>query len=336
MEHTHKTPNEINSKTPSDEDILPSLIQSLYWGQQVPDGSSSMVLCEMNSPAPIVQDYVMEACQKVLTKIEFSTFCNVWKPCIEKGKMLTDMMVADNKVAGRMFEPPRPTAQSKFTNCRLLKSRGYAARHIEEKEDGGLEMWHCYYIPRRPCRSWLPRMCSFFLPTYNVSIKGYFEQVVNPTKGYIIANNNRTPENAHCPHNWMPQLRKWSDVAYLQYQYCAQKPKVPLSNLKLVYRSTIINSRTRAIIFSILRARNADLTAFPGITFKSDTLEGQALIGTPNGQGVAWLLIQHKRQLGHKVIDEISVYDENGGDPDPPNPTLLFRLKGVDNTPSHD
>ena len=197
-------------------------------------------------------------------------------------------------------------------------------------------MWHCYYVPRRPCRSWLPRMCSYFAPAYNVSINGYFEQVVNPTKGYIIANNNRTPENAHCPQHWMPQLRKWSDVAYLQYQYCAQKQKVSLRNLKSVYRSNIINGRTKAIIFSILHARNANLTAYPGITFKADTLEGQALIGTPNGQGVAWLLIQHKRQLGHKIIDEINMYDENAGDLVPPHPTLLFRLKDMGNTPSHD
>lgn len=42
--------------------------------------------------------------------------------------------------------------------------------------------------------------------------------------------------------------------------------------------------------------------------FSMNTDEGKALLGTPNGKGVAWLLINHKAQLGMKQIKEVKVW----------------------------
>jgi len=52
-----------------------------------------------------------------------------------------------------------------------------------------------------------------------------------------------------------------------------------------------------------------------------------ALLGTAHGAGVAWLLAQHRDQLGHKVIAGIRIFysdespDRNGA------PNLLFCLR---------
>lgn len=35
----------------------------------------------------------------------------------------------------------------------------------------------------------------------------------------------------------------------------------------------------------------------------------QAILGSPNGNGVAWLLIQHKEQLGQKRVRSVIVYE---------------------------
>jgi hypothetical protein len=49
----------------------------------------------------------------------------------------------------------------------------------------------------------------------------------------------------------------------------------------------------------------SDRPMWPSISYYINTDEAQALLGTPNGCDIAWLLIQHKlkHQLGHKVVD---------------------------------
>ena len=47
------------------------------------------------------------------------------------------------------------------------------------------------------------------------------------------------------------------------------------------------------------------------------TEEGQAILGTPNGSGVAYFLIDHKPELGVRVPTKVTVFktigrDENG------------------------
>lgn len=41
-----------------------------------------------------------------------------------------------------------------------------------------------------------------------------------------------------------------------------------------------------------------------------DTDEGKAILGSPNGQGVGWLLIQHKSQLGMRTVQSVAVWGE--------------------------
>jgi hypothetical protein len=38
---------------------------------------------------------------------------------------------------------------------------------------------------------------------------------------------------------------------------------------------------------------------------------GQALLGTPNGSSIAYMLVQHRRYLGHKIVDKITVFDHD-------------------------
>ena len=55
---------------------------------------------------------------------------------------------------------------------------------------------------------------------------------------------------------------------------------------------------------------------FQGATFAPDAdtaggpthVDGNTLLGTPNGLGVAYLLSQHRNQYGPKIVDEINVF----------------------------
>jgi hypothetical protein len=48
--------------------------------------------------------------------------------------------------------------------------------------------------------------------------------------------------------------------------------------------------------------------AWPGVTFDIESEEGKAILGTPNGAGTAWLLIQRKRELGRRRIEKVTVF----------------------------
>lgn len=54
---------------------------------------------------------------------------------------------------------------------------------------------------------------------------------------------------------------------------------------------------------------------WPGYTFKPegrDLKPFQPVLGTPNASGVAWLLAQHREDLGDKTVSAIRVWDKSG------------------------
>jgi hypothetical protein len=62
---------------------------------------------------------------------------------------------------------------------------------------------------------------------------------------------------------------------------------------------------------------------WPGLSYEASSDEGQALLRSPNGLGVAMLLIQHKKQLGHKTVEKIMVFHKNN------TLMMLFRIVDV-------
>lgn len=53
---------------------------------------------------------------------------------------------------------------------------------------------------------------------------------------------------------------------------------------------------------------NRTYDVWPGMTFDIAGEEGMAILGTPNGAGTAWLLIQRKRELGHRRIKKVTIF----------------------------
>jgi hypothetical protein len=47
---------------------------------------------------------------------------------------------------------------------------------------------------------------------------------------------------------------------------------------------------------------------WPGVTFSMESEEGKAILGTPNGCGVAFMLIQHGKALGEKRIEKVTLF----------------------------
>ena len=69
----------------------------------------------------------------------------------------------------------------------------------------------------------------------------------------------------------------------------------------------IVNTDTNAIIEEIL-SEVGGVGGFPGDVFLMSDDTGKALLGTPNGNGQAWLLATHKAQFGAKTIESVRVF----------------------------
>ena len=115
--------------------------------------------------------------------------------------------------------------------------------------------------------------------------------------------------------NWGPKstddqaevipLRQYSDVVFLAWQKAAGDK---IKGLKYIFRHHITNANTLAVILEVLEKRGEQAKPWPGLQISMTERDAWALLGTPNGVGAAWLLIQHKEQLGMKSISAVTIY----------------------------
>lgn len=147
-------------------------------------------------------------------------------------------------------------------------------------------------------------------------------QIVNEDDGLLIALHNESPmqklREENLPMHNAPDLAHWSDAAYLQWKMCTSEN----ARLDYVLRHHVINT---AINDANAGERfERDNPPWPGRTYSTDTAEGQALLGTPNGCGVAYMLIQHRQELGHRKVGAITIFDFMG------EMMMLFRIVDVE------
>src|SRR5579871_1874365 len=121
-----------------------------------------------------------------------------------------------------------------------------------------------------------------------------------------------------------PALEHWSDLAWLgmtnpivkakgtDYNLALMHDKLKwnVQNLRYILRASVGNYETLGVLYYVAALKQGsgsgrDWKIKPfreRIDLDANSNEGKAIIGTPNGLGVAWLLIQHKQDLGEKRI----------------------------------
>jgi hypothetical protein len=231
-------------------------------------------------------------------------------------------MLADDETAGQAFFPARRSAESEFSQPTALRGNGYDNDVYLCTDRGllgtlsnilGLEsadfarFGKTISIDHQLVMDEHHFGNQYFPPT-----NAQFSQVVNAAGGMLVACENPSPPEANRQadrplHLDVPHLQKWSDVAFLQWKRYA--PVV--SDLQYVLRHKVMNETTESVMQSINAANGSTTLAWPGASYDATSFEGQALLGTPNGSGVAYMLIQHKCELGHKVVDKIIVFEED-------------------------
>ncbi|KAJ5663783.1 hypothetical protein N7507_004514 [Penicillium longicatenatum] len=143
---------------------------------------------------------------------------------------------------------------------------------------------------------------------------GFYIAVMNPAKGMLLAEYNESPwEMTKYDDQRQPPLTRWSDVNFLMWEQLARNKK-ELRNIKYLIRFHIVNTNTKAMINQALTITGTSLTHYPGTVFPMSSDAGKAILGTPNGGGVAWFLVDHKNQLGVKEVESVRVFKTDGSD----------------------
>lgn len=105
----------------------------------------------------------------------------------------------------------------------------------------------------------------------------------------------------------MPKLHYWADLAYIAYEHQCRIEQQSVKQLSNIIRVDIENPITLEIIRSVLRARPLEEGKVRFLSFEANSKEAKALVAAPNGAGVAWMLLTHRRQLGWKTIARVTV-----------------------------
>lgn len=91
------------------------------------------------------------------------------------------------------------------------------------------------------------------------------------------------------------------------------------------------NDLSQSLIYKALALNQAGrptLTPWPGVEFDMNTIAGRAILASPNGAMLSWMLIQHKQQFGTalKSVARVKVF-ESGPDAPSAYPNLIFYIE---------
>ncbi|KAF2023670.1 hypothetical protein EK21DRAFT_118541 [Setomelanomma holmii] len=241
---------------------------------------------------------------------------------VHKGEKLLQMMLSDDETAGHVLNPAEEDVKSKFTDMVELNDHGFIG---EVNEDcitvTGIEhlspALHALGLSANMvCDGGKNVMITHthseertngevvYAPTQAAHI-----QICNPSEGVMIVSSDHSASfmGAHQdpPVATVPPLHHWSDIAYF-----AMARYVYLSRTHVVLSSTDQNSKT--------------YVPWPGVTFDIDSEESKAILGTPNGAGTVWLLIQRKKDFGDRRIEKVTLFYAEKEDDAFRWPSLLF------------
>ncbi|CAO2652640.1 Nn.00g009230.m01.CDS01 [Neocucurbitaria sp. VM-36] len=174
------------------------------------------------------------------------------------------------------------------------------------------------------------------------STKAHYEFAINIKGGAIFAFFLESPKSSasalwyggrkDASPDDLPHLRALSDVLWGFWN----RENSNVKNIRYFLVLGISNDLTNQLIASCLQKVGKDLSEWPGTTFATVTEEGHALLGSPNGATFAYFLMQHKDQLGYKLITKITVIKpEIDDDLAFVDPVLVFHVEDVPEPP-HD
>lgn len=119
--------------------------------------------------------------------------------------------------------------------------------------------------------------------------------------------------NGQMPEGWkerLPDVHKQSDLLWIMWKDAAGDKA---GALKYIFRHHVITPETKAVMEHVAGAAEDLLDApWPGHVFGFPSNFYTALLGTPHGRGIVYLLTQHADGLAGKNIKSITVFTTQG------------------------
>ncbi|KAL6812361.1 hypothetical protein J3E69DRAFT_376188 [Trichoderma sp. SZMC 28015] len=153
--------------------------------------------------------------------------------------------------------------------------------------------------------------------------EAFFISSFSPSGGVIIADNNFSVDAAIKQDKLdaakiTTHVRRWSDAAWMQWVKACNDAKFnDVSNVKYIFRASVENPTSLDLLFQALREKYSDSPTVPPIgvwnnrltlDVDHDSRQFFAVLGSPNGSGVAYLLMTHKGALGVKTVNKVDIF----------------------------
>ena len=157
----------------------------------------------------------------------------------------------------------------------------------------------------------------------NEKVVAQYWEWFNVEKGTFIAFSNFLEKPVK------DQISHFSDVTYLGWREMCRRadPPVHPGSLKHMLRFSIVNQNTVDIMDKALEnAGQLPRKPWPGYELDMSTEGARAILGSSNGIGLAYMILDHQSEFGkHKRIQSVRIFSN-----DAKQPCLLFKLSDED------
>ena len=123
-----------------------------------------------------------------------------------------------------------------------------------------------------------------------------------PLKPYL-------PAGANPPSGVPGVLTKSSDFIFLAYQDACGNDAGCTKNLEWIIHTNVVNDVSALVMDTITHAA-LHHPPWPGLIYPTETEQGKALVGCPNGYGVLYMLGQYRDRLGPKTVEYAAIFGD--------------------------
>ncbi|KAF3053165.1 hypothetical protein E8E11_011261 [Didymella keratinophila] len=147
----------------------------------------------------------------------------------------------------------------------------------------------------------------------------WYKFAMDEVNGPIIAMDRTSPQDIGGKKipaivgDDLPLIRAFSDFAWISWAGLAEAVGSDVKNIHYFMSLSITNELTQGILSRCVREILPGSWGFPdwpGFEFDTSTLQGQAILGTPNAQAFSYFLLQHKKELGNLYISKVRVFHD--------------------------
>lgn len=144
---------------------------------------------------------------------------------------------------------------------------------------------------------------------------GRYGNVMN-TDGGICALQSYSPRSQGAyqeppvdgsPGNELVPLQTWADVTFPEWADACKDDGKCVKGLKVITKCHSQSNATMRIADQALGGTDG-WGLWPGKSFAKGSEQFAALMATPSGRGVAWLLLTHREQLGWKSVKSVNLW----------------------------